>query len=237
MRRRHRLTELEQREHLALRFGLILRRDFGPLAVREGASSEVRRALAVPYYSLLHHANVVPRAATAQRGRLIGSIAVQVDAAGLSARAVSARAEQIARVLIAEYDAHGIIYGVRATTWDSAAGTGRVDLELASSADVPSQHAVTGGDLTPVLTAMLEAVRPAGTELAVVRDPFDVREQPASSWRWVFPIRSGEAVEEFHDLHREMSFAVLSRLVTAQPRDLRPLKSVPAHYVDLPGGQ
>lgn len=58
---RRRPTELEQREHLAVRFGLIRRRDPGPAAVRIVRSAGLRRALEVPYYALLHHGNAVPR--------------------------------------------------------------------------------------------------------------------------------------------------------------------------------
>src|SRR5690606_42014931 len=67
--------ELQQREHLALRFGLVLRRDAGELARRERTGRATAAALAVPYYALIHHGSVVPRQALAQRGRLDGVVA------------------------------------------------------------------------------------------------------------------------------------------------------------------
>ena len=67
-----------------------------------------------------------------------------------------------------------------------------------------------------------------------MRDPIAVREYPATTWRWLVPLREQSSLEEFAELHRRMSFAVLTALVGAPPRDLAPLKSVPDWYVDLP---
>lgn len=231
--RRH-PTELDQREHLALRFGLVQRRDAGPLAERPVRSAGLRRALQVPYYRLLHHGNVVPRAARAQRGRLRGSIALQAGAAGLSRREVAERTEHLARVLLAEHDAAGAIFAVRPLTWDPGAATGEFEIDAPAAAGGSTRLAVTGGDLTPLLHVLLAAVLPGGTGAAVVRDPLDLAGDPASWWRWTYPLRSPDVLEEFLALHRRMSFTVLRALAGVPREELRPLKSVPSWYVELP---
>lgn len=231
--RRH-PSELEQREHLALRFGLILRRDAGPLADRIVRSAGLRRALAVPYYSLLHNGNAVPREAVGQRGRLQGTLALQVGAVGLSAAGVSAHAEHLARMLLEEHAAHGAVYGVRALVWDPVEGAGVVEVDASTATGGLTRLPVSGGDLTPVLEVLLAAVLPPGTAGVVVRDPVDISDDPGSWWRWAFPVRSHEAADEFLDLHRQMSFAVLRALGGVPSHELRPLKTVPDWYVDLP---
>ncbi len=151
--RRH-PAELQQREHLALRFGLVLRRDAGELARRERTDRATAAALAVPYYALIHHGNVVPRQALAQRGRLDGVVAVRLPGSG--------------------------------------------------------------------------AASAVGEETEV---PIAVREDPATTWRWLVPLREQSSHEEFAELHRRMSSAVLTALVGAPQRDLAPLESAPDRYV------
>ncbi|MFJ6042184.1 hypothetical protein [Brachybacterium paraconglomeratum] len=227
-------TELQQREHLALRFGLVLRRDAGELARRERTGRAMAAALAVPYYALLHHGNVVPRQALAQRGRLDGVVAVRLPGPGADAAEVTGCAELIARVLMAEHEARGAVYSIRTERWDATTGEGLLRIDAASALGGPTDVPIADGDLDPLLHALFRTVDPHGRGLAIVRDPIAVREYPATTWRWLVPLREQSSLEEFAELHRRMSFAVLTALVGAPPRDLAPLKSVPDWYVDLP---
>lgn len=228
--RRH-PTELDQREHLALRFGLIQRRDPGPIAERVVRSAGVRRALEVPYYRLLHHGNVVPREAVAQRGRLRGSVAVQAGVSGMKASAIASHAEHIAAVLMEEHDAAGAVFAVRVLDWDPVAATGHLEIDASTAAGGSVRVRVDDGDLTALLDPLLAAVLPDGLGCAVLRDPFALSEDPTSGWRWIYPLRSPEVEQELIALHREMSFAVLRALAGTPPEELRPLKSVPSWYV------
>lgn len=94
---------------------------------------------------------------------------------------------------------------------------------------------VAGGDLSAVLEAILDAVRPPGTAFAISRDPVDLRDDPTSGWRWVHPVRPEDAIEDFTTLLRDAAFEVLTLLVSSPEGSCRPLKSIPEWYVDLPG--
>lgn len=229
-------TELEQLDHLADRFGHGLRPDFGPLAERSHGPRALDAALEVPYYSLLHSGNVVPRTAIAQRGRLLGVIALNVGVTGMDAPQMIAHAQTLARVLMAEYDAFGAVYSIQQLEWDETSGEGTLAIEVATGRGIgDSLASVHDGDLTPVLEALLAAVRPAETAMAITRDPVDLRDDPASRWRWIHPVRPQLHLEEFGELHRAMAFEVLSALVQVPDHAIRPLTSVPSCYVDLPG--
>lgn len=93
---------------------------------------------------------------------------------------------------------------------------------------------VRDGAFEPLLHTLGAAVLGPEQGLAVVRDPVAVREDPATAWRWLVPLREAGSREGFEELHRRMSFEVLRNLVAAPERELAPLKSVPAWYVDLP---
>lgn len=233
--------ETEQLDHLADRFGLHLRPDFGPLAERHGAPAAVDRALAIPFYALLHSGNVVPREAIAQRGRLIGSLALNVAVpqpgpARADALDVARHAQTLARVLMAELDAFGAIYSVQTLDWEPTTGNGILAIEVATGRGVGDSLApVRQGDLSTVLNALLEAVLPGAAALAVTRDPVDLRDDPQSSWRWIHPIVHAAHSAEFETLHREMAFEVLSTLVQSPDGSCRPLKSVPRCYLEVPG--
>lgn len=231
MARHRHLTELQQREHLALRFGLGLRRPAGPSAERPRPGPSLRRALAVPYYGLLHHGNVVPRAAPAQRGRLRGVLAVQVPAPGSTIDQVIEGAERIARVLMAELEAPGAVYSVRAADGDQPTGRHLLVVDAAASAGGPMEVPLPDDDLDPLLRALFRTVEDRAGDLAIVRDPVAVREDPGSLWRWLVPLRDAGSAEEFAELHRRMSFEVLTALVGAEQRELAPLKSVPSWYL------
>lgn len=143
--RRH-PAELEEREDLAPRFGLVLRRDAAELARRERTGRATAAALAVPYYALLHHGNVV-RQALAQRGRLDGVVAVRLPGPGAGAAEVTGCAELIARVLMAEHEAHGAVYSIRAERWDATTGEGLLRIDAASAAGGETDVQIADGDL------------------------------------------------------------------------------------------
>lgn len=228
-----------ERHQVATRFGLTLRPEFaadGGRVAPDGTRTWQWRARAweVPFYALLHHGNVVPREAELQRGPLVGSLAVDVGVQGAPRCRVASRAEGIARVLMAEFDAPGAVYSVRLQRWDGVTGAGEVLVDLATSRGGPRTVEVRAGDLTPVLDAMASAMVAPGS-VAITRDPVDLRDRPSSTWRWIHPLPSEELRVQFLDLHREMSFRVLRALVHAPEGSLRPLKSVPRPYLEPPG--
>lgn len=236
---RRRLMADAERHHLATRFGLTLRPEFaadGGRLVPDATRTWQARALAweVPYYALLFHGNVVPREAAVQRGPMAGSIAVDVMAAGLSGVAAGAHAERIARVLMSQYDAPGSIYAVRPREWDRSTGTGRLLVDAATSRGGERSIEVIAGDLSGVLEVMVDVVAVPGEALVISKDPVDLRDMPTSGWRWIHRLPAASLQGEFQDLHRRMSFEVLRVLVHAPEGSLRPLKSVPRHYVELP---
>lgn len=238
--RRRRMADAE-RHHLATRFGLTLRPEFaidGGRLVPDGTRTWQARALAwdVPYYALLHHGNVVPREALVQRGPMADSIAVDVTAPLLTEDAARARAEQIAAVLMRQFDAPGSIYAVRPRTWDRATGSGRLLVDAAGSRGGERTVEVAAGDLSGVLEVMVDVVAVPGEALVISKDPVDLRDMPTSGWRWVHRLADASLRQEFQNLHRRMSFGVLRALARAPEGSLRPVKSVPRHYVELPGG-
>lgn len=226
----------DQLQHLAARYGLAPRPEAAPLAERPRPSPGLAGALVVPYYALLYNANVVPREAVAQKGRLGGVLAVDVTVHDRRVEAVIDRAERIARVLMAEYDAAGAVFAIQSLEWDQAAGEGTLVIEVASGrGSGDSLATVAGGDLSAVLEAILDAVRPPGAAFAISRDPVDLRDDPTSGWRWVHPVRPEDAIEDFTTLLRDAAFEVLTLLVSSPEGSCRPLKSIPEWYVDLPG--
>lgn len=230
----------EQLEHLRDRFGLDARPGARPLAHREHADPALAEALEVPHYAWLYNANVVPREAHAQHGRLEGALAVDVGVprrAGVTgAAAAIERSQLLARVLMAQFEAPGAVYSIQALAWEEEAASGTLVVEVASGRGSGDSLArVEDGDLGPVLEAVLDAVRPPGTAFAISRDPVDLRDEPASHWRWVHPVVPEDRIEEFATLARDTAFEVLTLLVGSAAGSCRPLKTVPDWYVDVPG--
>lgn len=226
----------DQRQHLADAFGLRLRPDAGELAERSRPGPALEEALAVPYYALLYNANVVPRDAVAQRGRLTGVLGLDVVVQEPVAAAAVARAESLARVLMEEFDAAGAVFAIQMLAWDEAERSGTLAVEVASGRGSGDSLArVERGDLGAVLEALLEAVRPPEAAFAISRDPVDLRDDPTSGWRWVHPVRPEESIEEFTTLLRDTALEVLTLLVSSPEGACRPLKTVPDWYVDVPG--
>ena len=229
----------QQAEQLRDRFGLREQTGFPPVT-RPHTDPALAEALAVPFYSLLYTANVVPREAAAQRGRLERSLALNVGVprrrGASGARCAVERSQLMARVLMAQFDAPGAVFDVQALEWDEATDSGTLAIGGASGRGAGDARArIEGGRLDGVLEALLDAVRPEGIALTISRDPVDLRDEPQSAWRWVHPVVGEEKVEEFATLARDTAFEVLTVLVGSAPGSCRPLKTVPDWYVDLPG--
>ena len=205
----------QQAEQLRDRFGLREQTGFPPVT-RPHTDPALAEALAVPFYSLLYTANVVPREAAAQRGRLERSLALNVGVprrrGASGARCAVERSQLMARVLMAQFDAPGAVFDVQALEWDEATDSGTLAIEVASGRGAGDSLArIEGGRLDGVLEALLDAVRP----------------EPQSAWRWVHPVVGEEKVEEFATLARDTAFEVLTVLVGSAPGSCRPLKTVP----------
>lgn len=226
----------EQVRRLRDDFGMILREDFGPLVHRPDEDPALEEALRVPYYALLYNANVVPEGIIAQRGRLEGSLAIDVQMRQAGLQPALARSRMIAKVLCSAWDEVGAITAIQPLEWDDIALTGTFAIEVAEGqASGDSLVSVTGGDLGAVLEAVLEVVRPVGVGFAVSRDPVALRDDPGSGWRWVHAVDPEERTGDFAELAGELSLEVLALLLKAPEGSCGPLTMVPDSYLDVPG--
>ncbi|MGY5765668.1 hypothetical protein ACXET9_10750 [Brachybacterium sp. DNPG3] len=226
----------EQVRRLRDDFGMRLREDFGPLVHRPQEDPALAEALRVPYYSLLYNANVVPEGVVAQRGRLEGSLAIDVQMRRAGLQPALARSRKIATVLCSAWGEDGAVTAIHPLEWDDIALTGTFAIEVADgqrSGD--SLVSVTGGDLGAVLEAVLDMIRPEGVGFAISRDPVALRDDPGSGWRWVHAIAPEEATGDLAELAGEVSLEVLALLLKASEGSCSPLTMVPDGYLDVPG--